>query len=100
MAIKQLVGASEFRRYFREYVVHYTNAGTIIGEEYQDTEDLDGVFSGLMEYTGDYSENPFEGLLNDVPVYAIIRNIEIDLREMIGDGPLPERMKPVSDVLF
>lgn len=43
----------ENNRYFHEYVVNYTNAGTIIGTEYQDTEDLDGVFSGLMEYTGD-----------------------------------------------
>jgi ion channel-forming bestrophin family protein len=57
------------------------------------------VFS-LMEYTGDYSENPFEGLLNDVPIYSIVRNIEIDLKEMIGDPNVPERMKPVVDVLF
>jgi ion channel-forming bestrophin family protein len=57
------------------------------------------VFS-LMEYTGDYSENPFEGLLNDVPIYSIVRNIEIDLKEMLGEENLPERMKPVLDVLF
>ncbi|HEY5916852.1 MAG TPA: bestrophin family ion channel [Chryseolinea sp.] len=57
------------------------------------------VFS-LMEYTGDYSENPFEGLINDVPIYSIIRNIEIDLREMMGEADVPERMKPVLDVLF
>ncbi len=57
------------------------------------------VFS-LMEYTGDYSENPFEGLLNDVPIYAIVRNIEIDLKEMMGDTNVPERMKPVLDVMF
>ena len=57
------------------------------------------VFS-LMEYTGDYSENPFEGLINDVPIYSIIRNIEIDLREMMGETDVPERMKPVIDVLF
>src|SRR5205814_805082 len=31
---------------FREYVVHYTNAATIIGEQFQDTEDLEGLFSG------------------------------------------------------
>jgi formate dehydrogenase major subunit len=31
---------------FREYVVHYTNAATIIGEDFKDTEDLDGLFSG------------------------------------------------------
>lgn len=57
------------------------------------------VFS-LMEYTGDYSENPFEGLLNDVPIYSIIRNIEIDLKEMMGDPNIPERMKAVFNVIF
>lgn len=31
---------------FREYVVHYTNASTILREDFRDTEDLDGLFSG------------------------------------------------------
>ena len=31
---------------FREYIVHYTNASAIISEDFQDTEDLDGLFSG------------------------------------------------------
>jgi ion channel-forming bestrophin family protein len=57
------------------------------------------VFS-LMEYTGDYSENPFEGLINDVPIYSIVRNIEIDLKELMGEKDVPERMKPVMDVIF
>ncbi|MBX2899870.1 MAG: hypothetical protein KF775_09465 [Cyclobacteriaceae bacterium] len=57
------------------------------------------VFS-LMEYVGDYSENPFEGLLNDVPVNAIIRNIEIDLLDMLDEKNLPEKIKPVESVLF
>ncbi|HEY3405608.1 MAG TPA: bestrophin family ion channel, partial [Ohtaekwangia sp.] len=57
------------------------------------------VFS-LMEYTGDYSENPFEGLLNDVPIYSIVRNIEIDLKEMIGDQHIPDRVQPVFNVIF
>src|SRR4051812_48150636 len=33
-------------RIFREYVVHYTNAATILREDFKDTEDLDGLFSG------------------------------------------------------
>src|SRR5262245_38805429 len=33
-------------RYFREYVAHYTNAATILREDFRDTEDLGGVFSG------------------------------------------------------
>jgi putative membrane protein len=57
------------------------------------------VFS-LMEYTGDYSENPFEGLINDVPIFSIVRNIEIDLKEMLGEKDLPERLQPKYDVLF
>jgi ion channel-forming bestrophin family protein len=57
------------------------------------------VFS-LMEYTGDYSENPFEGMINDVPIYSIVRNIEIDLREMLGDESLPEKLQPYYHVLF
>jgi formate dehydrogenase major subunit len=31
---------------FREYVVHYTNASVILREDFKDTEDLDGLFSG------------------------------------------------------
>ena len=34
-------------KYFREYVLAYTNAPVILTEDFADTEDLDGVFSGL-----------------------------------------------------
>jgi ion channel-forming bestrophin family protein len=54
----------------------------------------------LMEYIGDYSENPFEGLINDVPVLTIVRNIEIDLKDMLSEANLPEKIKPVHDVLL
>jgi formate dehydrogenase major subunit len=33
--------------YFREYVVNYTNAACLIHEGYQDSEELDGLFSGF-----------------------------------------------------
>ena len=39
---------------FREYVVAYTNASVILKEEYRDTEDLDGLFSGWDERAGAY----------------------------------------------
>ncbi len=48
----------------------------------------------LMEKIGDYSENPFEGTYNDVPITSISIGIEIDLREMINDSDNP---KPLSD---
>jgi formate dehydrogenase major subunit len=34
-------------KYFRDYVTAYTNAAVILSEDFQDTEDLDGVFGGL-----------------------------------------------------
>ncbi|MGI8524203.1 MAG: formate dehydrogenase, partial [Nocardioides sp.] len=34
---------------FREYVTAYTNASTILSEDFRDTEDLAGVFSGLKD---------------------------------------------------
>src|SRR6478735_7932539 len=37
----------EEKRYFQDYVVAYTNAATLITDEYRDTEDLDGLFSGF-----------------------------------------------------
>jgi formate dehydrogenase major subunit len=36
----------ENKKDFREYVIHYTNASIILPEEFKDTEDLGGVFSG------------------------------------------------------
>src|SRR5581483_8603021 len=33
-------------REFRDYVVNYTNAAAVISDEFRDTEDLDGFFSG------------------------------------------------------
>ena len=33
--------------FFRDYLVNYSNAATLITEEYQDPEDLDGLFSGF-----------------------------------------------------
>lgn len=40
--------------FFRDYVVAYTNAATLVSEDFVDTEDLDGVFSGYDEQSGTY----------------------------------------------
>ena len=45
----------ENERYFKDYVVNYTNAPAIIGDEFRDTEDLDGLFSGWQEKQGSYN---------------------------------------------
>ena len=48
----------ENEKYFKEYVVAYTNAATIVTEEFADTEDLDGVFSGLNTTSGTTTSIP------------------------------------------
>jgi formate dehydrogenase major subunit len=46
--------AIQHERYFREYVVHYTNASVLIDPAFRDTEDLGGVFSGFDPERGRY----------------------------------------------
>jgi formate dehydrogenase major subunit len=41
-------------KYFHEYVVAYTNASTLLREDFRDVDDLDGVFSGYDPATGTY----------------------------------------------
>src|SRR5947209_6205038 len=41
-------------RDFREYVHRYTNARVVIDEEFRDTDDLDGFFSGFDSERGLY----------------------------------------------
>lgn len=54
----------------------------------------------LMEKIGDYSENPFEGTYNDVPITSIARGIEIDIREMLDDTNIPKAMEPENGFLM
>jgi formate dehydrogenase major subunit len=53
----------ENERWFRDYVLAYTNASTIIEEQFRDTEDLDGLFSGFDPVSGqyDYESWQYEG---------------------------------------
>lgn len=54
----------------------------------------------MMELVGDYSENPFEGLANDIPMKALCRTIEIDLRAMLNETDLPPKVEAVEGVLM
>src|SRR5438552_2626169 len=49
--------------FFKSFVVNYTNAATIVSADYKDTEDLDGVFSGLKEYQEKIKEWPLNAFL-------------------------------------
>ncbi|WP_430909576.1 bestrophin family protein [Maribacter sp. 2-571] len=53
-----------------------------------------------MEIVGDNSEDPFEGRINDVPMTALCRTIEIDLRDMLDEQELPESVTPKDHILY
>ncbi len=46
--------------FFREYVSNYTNAATLVGDAFQDTEDLDGLFSGFDAQTREYDSSSWQ----------------------------------------
>jgi len=52
-----------------------------------------------LEKIGESTESPFEGSANDVPITAISRNIEIDLKEMFGMDNIPAPLKPENNIL-
>lgn len=57
------------------------------------------VFTSL-DQIGESTENPFEGNANDVPISQICRNIEIDMREMLGETELPPALQPKNNIVL
>lgn len=53
-----------------------------------------------MEGIGDASEDPFERGMNDVPMNALSRGIEIDLRELLGETELPPREPKIGNLMY
>src|SRR4051794_23967243 len=51
----------ENERWFKEYVLAYTNAATVIGEEEADAQDPDGLFSAFNHGTYNVNTWPYEG---------------------------------------
>jgi formate dehydrogenase major subunit len=46
--------------YFKQYVVSYTNAATLVREEFRDTEELDGLFSGFEPKSRSYTMDSWQ----------------------------------------
>ncbi len=71
-------------RWFRDYVINYTNAAALVSEDYQDTEDLDGLFSGWNAEKGQYDPSSWQ-----------YRGLEVTPaaghREMFSGEPRAER---------
>src|SRR5262249_25883385 len=87
---------------FRDYLVAYTNAPTILREDFQDTEDLDGLFSGFDSEHRHYDETTwhYEGI--EVPSAAGERDAQYARRtsargEAHGSGGATFGGEPLRD---
>src|SRR4051812_33334406 len=89
----------ETESYFRDYVLHYTNAATIINEDFRDTEDLDGVFSGFDAETGMYDRRSWMYEGGEMPSAAGVREHATQaFNEKTGAGMLTGEI-PRDDTL-
>ncbi|HEX4875992.1 MAG TPA: bestrophin family ion channel [Chitinophagaceae bacterium] len=53
----------------------------------------------VMGKVGEVNEEPFANNVTDIPMTAICNTIERDLKEMLGNETLPEKMKPQQGFL-
>ena len=53
----------------------------------------------MMEKVSDSMEDPFESGVNDLPLNAMVRTIEIDLLESLEEEHIPKPIKPMEDML-
>jgi putative membrane protein len=53
-----------------------------------------------LEQVGESTENPFEGSANDVPISQMGRQLEIELRQMLGEVDLPAELRPQHDIIL
>lgn len=51
-----------------------------------------------LDQVTESTANPFEGNANDVPISTICRNIEIELKQRLGETDLPPRLQPVNGI--
>lgn len=54
----------------------------------------------IIGKVGEVNENPFENQITDVPLSALCNTIERDLREMLGETDLPEKLEPEKGFLY
>ncbi len=73
-------------RYFRDYVVAYTNGPVVLREDFRDTEDLDGVFSGLDPDTRSYDNSSWQYAGREVQAASGQRDQEYDKRTRRGSS--------------
>ena len=61
---------------------------------------LVGFIFLALDRIGRDLENPFDNTIYDIPLSAMSRTIEINLRQAMGERSLPEALQPVQGVLW
>ena len=64
------------------------------------TETLLSFIFVTIERLGAELRDPFENRINDTPMSALCRTIEIDLRQQLGENSIPPPLKPIKGVLM
>jgi ion channel-forming bestrophin family protein len=54
----------------------------------------------ILAKVGEVNEDPFENRITDVPLSSLCNTIERDLREMLGEASLPEKLQPADQILY
>ncbi|MGH7748444.1 MAG: formate dehydrogenase, partial [Candidatus Dormibacteria bacterium] len=87
--------------YFEDYVRAYTNAPMILHEDFRDTEDLDGLFSGFDPETGTYDVSSWEYEDDDIGAAVGPRDdrpvAEHERGQIAGSGGAPIAAEPRRD---
>src|SRR5699024_7810824 len=76
----------ENEAYFRDYVVAYTNAPMIVGDDFEDTEDLAGLFSGFDEEGRTYDTSSWQYRGAQKSAAAGARDADAGESEAAGSG--------------
>jgi formate dehydrogenase major subunit len=92
-------------KYFQEYLLAFTNAPNLLSEDFRDTEDLDGVFSGLDREGRSYEHDSWQYDGAEVQAAAGKRDEQYDDRQQIHErgetagsgGPVPSEGSPKRD---
>jgi len=53
-----------------------------------------------IELVGDYSEDPFESFITDIPMSALCKSAEIDLYEMLRLENIPSKLQAKDGILM
>src|SRR4030081_3204812 len=86
------------RREFREYVVAYTNASCLVSDDFADTEDLGGLFSGWDPETRNYDQATWTYKGTEADAYAADRaRSGTGVGDEYGDGGPAVSRAPFRD---